>query len=227
MPHRADPDRWLMGPWCSAPPTSARGTRHRRTPATGPCAPYPPATRRGRVAAVGVVGVALLVGAGVATVHATTGPHTVEVTQARLRFDLPHGWHDADRRPDPTQASVIEAAQRQGFTPEAALSLPRAPWCTSWRTVRSWPSPSGPRVPARRRRRTGWPSRSSGACAPADRAQNPMTCRMARPAASSSIAVLTSSRVILEDTSTSTGSRPSRHHCAKTGMSRPGTADPR
>lgn len=74
--------------------------------------------RRGQVVAVGLA-VVLLAGAGVATVRAATGPHTVEVTQARLRFDLPHGWHEADRRPDPTQPSVIEAAQRQGFTPEA------------------------------------------------------------------------------------------------------------
>ncbi|WP_406832771.1 hypothetical protein ABEG17_08075 [Pedococcus sp. KACC 23699] len=75
--------------------------------------------RRGRVVAVGLLAGVLVAGAGVAAVRATTGPHTVEVSQARLRFDLPHGWHDADRRPAPTQAWVIEAAQRQGFTPQA------------------------------------------------------------------------------------------------------------
>ena len=61
----------------------------------------------------------------------------------------------------------------------------------------------------------------------AARPQSSMTWRTAVPAARSSIARLTSSSPIRDDTSASTGSRPSRHHWANTGMSRDGTADPR
>ena len=67
------------------------------------------------------------------------------------------------------------------------------------------------------------PRRSTG-----DRPQeNSMIWRRAVPAASSSMARLTSSSAMREDTRASTGSRPSRHHWANTGMSRVGTADPR
>jgi hypothetical protein len=54
-----------------------------------------------------------------------------------------------------------------------------------------------------------------------------ITCRTAFASASASIASLIPSRVILEETSSSTASSPLRHRSSYRGMSREGTAEPR